>query len=274
MSQPERVTSDAPPAAASAVRWSAVVLGGGDPGDPFAAAHGVKVKALIPVAGQPMALHVLRALHGSGRVERIAYVGPTTPEMDAMIALRVTDHGTLLGNLEAGVEALAAGVGERVLVVTADIPLLTADQVRDVLDATPADAALVYPVVRREVCEAAYPGVKRTYARLKDGTFTGGNLFMLDPALIGQFLPRLRDVLAARKAPLKLAGLIGPGILLRLLTGQLTVARLESKVAALLSVPVHALLTPHAAVGTDVDKEEDLHLAEAHFTDQYSGAAQ
>ncbi|ANE42780.1 molybdenum cofactor guanylyltransferase [Deinococcus puniceus] len=272
MSQPEQSTTGLPHTAASAVRWSAVVLGGGDPGDPFAAAHGVKVKGLIPVAGQPMALHVLRALHGSGRVQRIAYVGPTTSDMDDLIALRVTDHGTLLGNLEAGVEALAATAGERVLVVTADIPLLTAEQVRDVLDGAPIDAALVYPVVRREVCEAAYPGVKRTYARLKDGTFTGGNLFMLDPALIGQFLPRLRSVLAARKAPLKLAALIGPGILLRLLTGQLTVARLEAKVAALLGVPVHALITPHAAVGTDVDKDEDLHLAEAHFVGQHTQA--
>lgn len=243
------------------------MLGGGDPGDPFAAAHGVKVKPLIPVGGQPMAAHVLRALRGSGLIERIAYVGPTTPEIDAVIDLRVTDVGTLLGNLEAGVEALStAGLrpGERVLVATADIPMLTAAQVRDVLLGAPADAALVYPVVRREVCEAEYPGVKRTYARLKDGTFTGGNLFLLDPALIGQFLPRLRDVLAARKAPLRLAALIGPGILLRLLTGRLTVAALEERVSALLEVPARALVTPHAAVGTDVDKEEDLALAAAH----------
>ena len=41
--------------------WSAVVLGGGDPGDPFAAAHGVKVKPLIPVSGLTMAERVLRA---------------------------------------------------------------------------------------------------------------------------------------------------------------------------------------------------------------------
>ncbi|GGR75551.1 hypothetical protein GCM10008959_40780 [Deinococcus seoulensis] len=251
---------------ADATRWSAVVLGGGDPGDPFAAAHGVKVKPLIPVAGEPMALHVLRALRGSERVARVAYVGPITPALEAFVDARVTDHGTLLSNLEAGVEALrAAGLqpGERVLVVTADVPMLRPDEIRSVLDSAPLDAGLVYPVVRREVCEAAYPGVKRTYARLKDGTFTGGNLFILDPALIGQFLPRLRDVLAARKAPLKLAGLIGPGVLLRLVTGRLTVAALEAKVSALLGVKARALITPHAAVGTDVDKDADLLLAEA-----------
>lgn len=250
-------------------RWSAVVLGGGDPGDPFAAAHGVKVKPLIPVAGEPMALHVLRALRGSERVARVAYVGPLTPTLEGHVDVRVTDHGTLLSNLEAGVEALRGlglAPGERVLVVTADVPLLTAADVRDVLDSAPLDAGLVYPVVRREICEAAYPGVKRTYARLRDGTFTGGNLFILDPALIGQFLPRLREVLAARKAPLRLAGLIGWDVLLRLLTGRLSVRQLEERVSGLLGVKACALVTPHAAVGTDVDKDADLTLAERQLS--------
>ena len=248
--------------------WSAVVLGGGDPGDAFAAAHGVSVKPLIELGGAPMAAYVLRALRDSGRVRRVLYVGPTTPEIEALTDGRVTDHGTLLSNLEAGVEALRAGglpPGERVLVVTADIPMLGAQAVRDVLDAAPADAGLIYPVVRREVCEAQYPGVKRTYARLRDGTFTGGNLFLLDPALIGQFLPRLRAILAARKAPLRLAGIVGPGVLLGLLTGRLTVEALEQRVSTLLGVRACALVTPHASIGTDVDKEADLELARQHL---------
>lgn len=248
-------------------RWSAVVLGGGDPGDAFAAAQGVAVKPLIPLHGAPMAAYVLQALRGSGRVHQIAYVGPTTPAIDPLIDLRATDQGTLLGNLESGLEALSqAGLhpGERVLVVTADIPMLSAEQVQDVLDTAPAAAGLVYPVVRREACEAAYPGVKRTYARLKDGTFTGGNLFILDPALVQQFLPRLRDMLSARKAPLRLAGMIGAGTLLRLITGRLTVEGLEAKVSDLLGVQARALITSHAAVGTDVDKPDDLTLAQRH----------
>ena len=244
------------------------MLGGGDPGDAFAAAHGVSVKPLIELGGSPMAAHVLRALRGSGRVRRILYVGPTTPEIEALSDGRVTDHGTLLSNLEAGVEALrSTGLppGERVMVVTADIPLLGAEAVRDLLDAAPTEAALIYPVVRREVCEAQFPGVKRTYARLRDGTFTGCNLFLLDPALIGQFLPRLRALLAARKAPLRLAGIVGPGVLLALVTGRLSVSALERRVSDLLGVRACALITLHAAVGTDVDKEADLQLAREHL---------
>ncbi|MFC4454390.1 NTP transferase domain-containing protein [Deinococcus sonorensis] len=245
---------------APAETWNALVLGGGDPGDPFAAAHGVKVKPQIQLEGRPMAGYVLQALRDSGRVAQVAYVGPVPDGQDAGVDLRLTDHGSLLANLEGGARALAEHSGTpHMLVVTADIPLITAQMVQDVLDSAP-DAGLVYPIVRREVCEAAYPGVKRTYARLQDGTFTGGNLFLLDARLISRVLPRLREVLATRKQPLKLASLIGYGVLLRLLLGQLSIQQLETRVSALLEVPARALITEHAAIGTDVDKDGDLEL--------------
>ena len=253
-------------------RWDVVVLGGGDPGDPFAAAHGVAVKPLVPVAGLPMALHVLRALRDCPEIGRIAYVGPVPPGGENLVDLRVTDHGSLIGNLEVGVASLQptatrpeqAGT-HRVMVITADIPMLTSPMLSDVLRVAP-DAGLVYPVVRKEDCEATYPGVKRTYARLQDGTFTGGNLFLLDASLVGQFLPRLREVLAARKQPLKLAALIGPMTLVRLLTGRLSITQLQERVSSILGVRAEALITPHAAVGTDIDKEADLELAEQVLT--------
>ncbi len=241
-------------------QWNAVVLGGGDPGDPFAAAHGASVKPLIPVAGRPMALWVLEALRASGRVGRIAYVGPTTPEIDALIQVRVTDTGTLLGNLEAGLAALPPT--NRALVVTADIPMLTGAHLADVLDHAPSEAGLVYPIVRREACDAAYPGVKRTYVRLREGTFTGGNIFLADPKLLGRFMPRLQALLAQRKNPIGLARLIGVGVLVRFLTGRLDLTQLQDKVSGILGVPARALITDHAAVGTDVDKDGDLALAE------------
>ncbi len=253
-------------ALAGPLLWDAVVLGGGDPGDPFAAAHGVALKTQIELAGQAMALYVLQALRDCPQVGRIAYVGPAPVGSEHLIDVRVTDHGTLIGNLEVGTDALVQSQGDkrghaRVMVITADIPLITANMLSDVLTAAP-DAGLVYPIVRKEDCELAYPGVKRTYARLKDGTFTGGNLFLLDPALITLFLPRLREILAARKQPVKLAALIGPLVLLRLVTGQLSIGQLQQRVGALLGVEARALITKHAAIGTDIDKEDDLRLAQ------------
>lgn len=242
--------------------WNAVVLGGGDPGEALATAHGVAVKPLIELAGRPMGQYVLEALRASGRVNRVAYVGPLTPSMRALVDLEVPDAGRLIANLEAGL--LALGGQRRVLVATADVPLVTGAMLADVLSAAP-EAGLVYPIVRREVCEAAFPGVKRTYVKLKEGSFTGGNVFLLDPALALRFLPKIEQLLAQRKRPLALARLIGFGVLARLLTGRLGLPELERRVSAILNAPVRALITGHAAIGTDVDKRADLDLVRAHL---------
>ncbi len=243
-------------------QWNAVVLGGGDPGEALAVAHGVAVKPLIELDGRPMGQYVLEALRGSGSVNHVAYVGPLTPSMRGLVDLEVPDAGRLIANLEAGLRAL--GEQRRVLVATADVPLISGAMLRDVLDAAP-EAGLVYPIVRREVCEAAFPGVKRTYVKLKEGRFTGGNVFLLDPALALRFLPKIEQLLAQRKRPLALAGLIGWPVLVRLLTGRLSLSELERRVSAILGAPVRALISEHAAIGTDVDKEADLDLVRARL---------
>jgi MobA-like NTP transferase domain len=241
----------------STPQWQALVLGGGDPGDPFALENGVSVKALIDIGGKPMGQYLLEALRLSGLIETVAYVGPLTPEMAQLVDIPILDSGKLLDNLERGMQALPDDA--KILILTADIPLLTSPMLAEVLQMAP-NAGVVYPIVRRRDCEKAFPGVKRTYGRLLEGTFTGGNLFLVDNRIRERLIPRLREVLAYRKQPLRLAGLFGFVTLLRMLTGGLRISRLEGQVSKILGVEARALITPHAAVGTDVDKESDLEL--------------
>ena len=186
---------------------TAIVLGGGNSDDAVAARFGVAVKALAIIAGQPMAAHVLRALRGA-EVERIVYVGPVTPALEGLIDTHVAARGTMLENLQVGLAAI--GDAQRVLVATADIPLLTSAAVQDVLTRDPG-AGLVYPVIDMLDSQAMFPTGKRTSAKLKEGRFTGGNLFLLEPRLVNDFLPRLEFVLDNRKNVLRLAGMFGLG---------------------------------------------------------------
>lgn len=235
---------------------SAIVLGGGNGSDAVAAQFGVPVKALALIAGQPMAAHVLRALR-SGGVERIVYVGPVTPVLEELTDVQVTARGTMLENLQAGLAAI--GDAGRVLVATADIPLLTGEAVRDVLSRDPG-TGLVYPVINMLDSEAMFPGGKRTSAKLKEGRFTGGNLFLLEPRLVSAFLPRLEFVLDNRKNVIRLAAMFGLGTLVKLALGTLSVAELEGNVSRILGVPAKALVTKYAEIGFDVDKLDDIAL--------------
>jgi GTP:adenosylcobinamide-phosphate guanylyltransferase len=238
------------------VSVTALVLGGGRADDAVAAHCGVPVKALAPVGGEPMAAHVLRALRAGGAA-RIVYIGPLTPSLEPLVDVHLEAKGTLLENLQAGLEGCAGA--SRVLVSTADIPLLSADAVRDVLTRDPG-VGLVYPIVSMAASERRFPGGKRTSARVKEGRFTGGNLFLLEPRLVGAFLPRLRYILENRKNVVKLALMFGVGALVKLALGQLAIAELEGTASRILGVPAQALVTDYPEIGFDVDKVEDLAL--------------
>ena len=230
------------------MRPSAIVLAGGK--EAWAERFGVGSKALVPYRGRPMVEWVLEALYAAGLSP--VYVGEN-PGLVPAPALTLPDRGGLLENLEQALEHVEG----RVLVATGDIPHLTEEAVRFVLDKAP-EAALVYPIVPTEAVEARFPRTKRTYARLREGTFTGGNLLLLDKSLFREALPLARRVVALRKRPLALARLVGWDVLLKLLLGRLSLAEVEARAQRILGVEARALVTPYPEVGVDVDREEDL----------------
>ena len=237
----------------------AVVLGGGQ--SALAAHAGVASKALVPFRGKPLGLYVLEALRGSPYIMHVVYVGEPGPLFAPYVDRVVTSGKGMADSLRGGLEAALAvsPLEGRLLAVSADLPWLTAEAVDHALSADAATtAALLYPIVAKATAEAQFPGQRRTYARFREGTFTGGNLIVLRPGMVPTLLPFVDRAYRARKNPLALAAMIGPGILLKFVTGRLPLATLERRVSHLLQGPARALVTPHAALGADVDKPEHL----------------
>lgn len=244
----------------------AVVLAGGDPQDALARQAGVAVKALVPFAGKPLVCHVLQALQESGSVAALVYVGASPPSATE-IALAVPAGETLAQSMAIGLETAQGLVapGQRVLVVTADLPWLSPEAVDHFVRGSPL-AGLVYPIISRKTAEAQFPGQARTYVKLREGQFTGGNIVLLEPQIIPKLLPFVDSVYRARKNPVLLASLLGVRTVFRLLTGRLSLAELEAHVSKLLDDEVRAFPTPYACLGADVDKP-------AHLTTSMSPAA-
>jgi hypothetical protein len=122
----------------------------------------------------------------------------------------------------------------------------------------PAD--IHYAVVPRVAVERSFPGARRTYVRLADGVFTGGNLFLLRREALEPVLAWGQKVYALRKSPLRLGMLLGPFFALRFALGRLTIAAVEAKVRRLLGLVGRAVVTSFPAIGVDVDCPEDLRL--------------
>ncbi len=243
----------------------AVVLAGGDVGDRLAADAGVEAKALIPLGEEPLGAYVLRALRASGSVSHIVYVGPTNARLDGLYDLQIPSGHRMVDSLALGLGAALAipGAGP-LLLLGADIPWVTGDMLsRFVAEATTATtgegpAQLVYPVVREAAAVAQFPEQKRTYARLLDGKFTGGNLVLMHRGLAPALLPQIDRVFRARKNPFALAGIVGIDVLFRLLSGRADIARLERRVSRLVDAPVRALISDDAALAADVDSPAQL----------------
>jgi len=223
---------------------------------------GAGTKALVPVAGRPMVAWVLQALRRSGGLRRLVLVGP-----EELAGVAEEEKIPLVPAGRTAVESALNGAGalpgaEWLLLVTADIPMLTPEAVLDFLDrCRETSADLYYPIVTRRESETAYPGVKRTYVSLKEGTFTGGNMALFRADALPKCARRGQKLVALRKSPLALGWQIGPFFILKFLLRRLSLAEAERRFSELLGVRGKAVITPYPEIGVDVDKPTDLELA-------------
>lgn len=226
-------------------------------------------EAEIEIAGRPMLDYVVLALARVQSIKKIVIVGSESmlsiSKSNGEHLIFVKPGSSVVESLENGISALTDR--EPVLILTSDIPLITKEALEDFLNRChnqPGD--IFYSFVSKAINEQKYPGVQRTYVRLKEGTFTGGNLVLLSPEVIHDKLTILTKAVALRKKPIKLCGLLGWWYLCKLLFGALTIKEIESRVAEVLGVKAVGIVSPYPEVGIDVDKPSDLQLAKEVLT--------
>jgi molybdopterin-guanine dinucleotide biosynthesis protein A len=236
---------------------TAVLLAGGDRGEALAAQIGVANKAHIPIGGRPMVYYVLSALRQSGVIAQIVHVGACPATLRELVDAVVPSGERMVDSVALGLGAALAQRPSRVLLATADIPWLTPQVVSDFVTQSP-EADLVYPIIPAAVAEAQFPNQKRTYARIKEGRFTGGNLVLLRSSFAPRLIPLLDTLYRARKNPLALARLFGLDVIAELLLGRVALSKLEVRAGRILGGTVRAFESRDASLGADIDKLEHL----------------
>jgi hypothetical protein len=166
--------------------------------------------------------------------------------------------------LRAGLESLSRSThpAERVLALSADLPLLTPQAISDLLLNAPV-ADVVFPAVERQHVEREYPGRKWIYAPLVEGKFTGSSAALFRPSVVLEQWRWVETLLDARRqSPLGLALLFGPRLALRLLIRRLRISDVEHRIETMLKLTARAYTTPFPELAMDVDKQSDLPLVE------------
>lgn len=229
-----------------------VILAGGRCDDGLRAATGVELRADVKIGERTLAQIVLEATRPFGEPILVGgHVGSATRRVESG-----ADFCDSLGNGLAQVQT------ESFLLVTVDLPCLTAEGLKDFVSHCDPDAGMNFPIVRIEDCEREFPGMKRTTLKLREGTVTGGNVAVMDTAAMRRALPVMEKAYALRKKPLKLAQMVGFGVLGRVMLGQaipgtLPLARLEKGVGRFLGTNVHAVISHYPELGADLDKASD-----------------
>jgi GTP:adenosylcobinamide-phosphate guanylyltransferase len=254
-------------------RFAAVVLAADRTGkDPITQHTGAACKAFAPVGGIPMIIRVLDALDACEQIATIILCGPPEslhdqcPELKQRIA---SGQVTWTPNLDSPSRSAERGVSlvpadMPVLLTTADHALLTPSLLQHFLQQssiTQGDATV--GTIEQHTIADAFPQSKRTVIRLRDGGFCGCNLFTFTPqgrSLIGFW----RQAEALRKRPWRLiAKVLGFKTVWQYLLGTLTLKQALAAVSEKSGVDIRAIVLDDPRAGVDVDKVEDLLLAEA-----------
>lgn len=245
-------------------RWTALVLAGERPGgDPMARAAGVALKALLPVAGQPMVLRPVKALLASGVIDEVRVLTQHPEQLATVLpeGVRVQQSRRTIAETLAEVCADPAAQWP-ILVTTADHALLDEAMVREFVAASRGvDVAVGF--VERDPLLARFPEAQRTWLKFRGGAYSGANLFALTSPRAVTAIERWRAVEEDRKKGWRVVAQLGlvlmMGAVLRLRTIHQSAQGLGRKLG--IRMRVVELSDPVAAV--DVDKPADLELVEA-----------
>jgi GTP:adenosylcobinamide-phosphate guanylyltransferase len=248
------------------VTWTAVVLAGSRPGrDAFAESFGTDLKALIPVAGEPMVRRPVRALLGSESVGRILVLSQAPERIRVVLPddARV-ESGRSSSTIAETMLALLADPATLwpLLVTTADHALLDSDMVDQFCgDAEGADIAI--GAVERTLLLRRLPSTRRTWLKFRGGAYTGANLFALRSPAVRPAIELWRSVEQDRKKAWRILSLLGPTVLALVALRLVSLDEVLARLGARLGLALRAVRLSNPLAGVDVDKREDHALAEA-----------
>ena len=239
-----------------------------DEADPLVQYSHTQQKALIPIAGKPMIVHVVEALAASRHVKHIVVVA-LAPDVGVEFPVPVEylpDAGGLFANTEAGLEYARTHYPglDAVFLSSSDVPTITPQIVDGFIDECfSSDHDLYYPVVERKTMESRFPGSRRSYVHLREGDFAGGDIILIRPSLVVNNRELVDKIAHARKSALRQARMLGLWTFCKLLTHRLSFADAEKRVHQVLNIRGRVMSFPYAEAAMDVDKPVQLDIVRA-----------
>jgi len=244
-------------------RWTALLLAGSRPGrDAFAEAHGVDLKALIPIGGVPMVTRPAAALLGSPSIERVRVLAQHPERIAAVLPsdqrLSVETSGATIA---ATLEAILADPATRfpLLVTTADHALLDGAMIGEFCAAAKG-ADLAIGMVERRALMSRLPQSRRSWYSFRGGAFSGANLFAFGSRDAIKAVSLWRSVEQDRKQGWRMIAALGLPLLLGAVLRFRTVDQTLAAIGRRLGLDLRKVELSDPLAAVDVDKPADHQL--------------
>lgn len=242
--------------------FNALILAGTKEKGPLEIAENVDNKALIVIDGRPMIDYIVDALNNSENIDRILVVGPKNtlyPYIGKKVKEILNSGKSILENMEIGLNFFNST--DSLLLLTSDIPLLTTEAIDEFLRiCTKRKAQIGYPVITKENIVKKYPETQRTYVKMKEGAFCGGNIVFFKPEVFFQNKKLIKELFDNRKAAWKYVKILGLKFILKFLFKTLTLEEVEKRVTEIFGYNSIAAMTSYPEIMIDLDKPSDLKL--------------
>jgi GTP:adenosylcobinamide-phosphate guanylyltransferase len=220
----------------------------------------VENKALLKINGKFMVEYVIDSLNKAANVDRIVVVGPERMLSEAVgskVDAVLESGDSIMKNTMLGIRHF--NEEKDIIVCTSDIPMVSGEAIEDFVDKCVHDGIDIgYPIIEKSLNDAKYPDATRTYVKMKDGTFTGGNIMYINPAALEKCYATAEGLVEERKNALKMARLLGIIILFKMFLGILRIRDVEKRVNRLFKINARAIQTSYPEIGNDVDKMSDV----------------
>ena len=238
-------------------------------------------KALLPLNGKPLLQYTLDAVTAVQQIRGVCIVGsqaslqPAVTRAGGGPSAFAPEGATLLDSIVNGLRHFADS--QHVLVVTADLPLLTARAVREFLAACAhIETAYAENVFLALVPERCYTGpftrVPKRLNRFRDIAVCHGNVALVTPRILRntKAVARINHIYAARKSPILAALAVGGSVALSYIVGvhilhALTLRHIARVASRRFGVGLIPVILERPEVTIDVDEAADYAFVTEYF---------
>lgn len=243
---------------------NAIILAGDKSGLP---GNNFESKALIKIKGRYMIQYVIDSLKRARCINKLVIVG--SKSVDAAIGSSVDAvlkcEDSIIKNVRKAIDFLGSNMD--VIVCTCDIPMISDKAIEDFVgQCAERGVDIGYPIIEKSLNDSKYPGARRTYVRMKDGIYTGGNIIYINPASLDKCYAMAEELVENRKNAIKMGRALGIWTLIKLSLGMLSIVSVEKRAKKLFGINARAIISRYPEIGNDVDKLDDVEFVNKYIS--------